>query len=163
MIDNAAELYVHAIAIEREAGERYTELAARMADEGNKELAALFRRLADLEYEHLAALRRRTAGVPLPALEADYSWLDAGAPETAAHELVFRLMTPRQAVAIALQAEKRAHAFFTHVQRVATDPALRALAREMAAEEQAHIDVLLDAMSRVHDPFVDGPSQFETT
>lgn len=144
MIESAAELYVHAIAIEREAAERYTEFAARMADQGNEEIAAVFRKLAAFESEHLAALRRRTAGVALPPLEADYSWLDAGAPETAAHDLIFRLMTPRQALAIALQAEKRAHAFFSHVQQVARDPALRALAKEMAAEEQEHIDLLLD-------------------
>lgn len=163
MIESAAELYVHAIAIEREAAERYAELAGRMADQGNTELAALFAKLAAFESGHLAALKRRTEGVALPMLETDYSWLDAGAPETAAHELIFKLMTPRQALAIALQAEKRAHAFFAHVQCIAADPALRALAKEMAAEEDEHIGLLLDALSRAHDPFVDWPSIFEAS
>lgn len=160
-IGSAAELYVHAMAIEREAAERYREFAARMADQGTEELAAVFGRLAAFESEHLKALERRTDGVALPSLAADYRWLDAGAPETAAHDLIFRLLTPRQALAIALQAEKRARAFFRHVQREAADPALRALAKEMAAEEAQHIELLEHALARAHDPFVDWASVFE--
>jgi rubrerythrin len=142
VIGSTAELYVHAIAMEREATERYTELAQRMSDEGNDQVAALFARLAAHESEHLAALRRRTAGVALPALDTDYSWIDAGAPETLAHDFVFRLMTPQQALSIALRAEKRAKAFFEQAQRVADDPATRSLAREMAAEEAGHIEMI---------------------
>lgn len=142
MIGSTAELYVHAIAMEREATERYTELAQRMSDEGNDEVAALFARLAAHESEHLAALRRRTAGVVLPPLDTDYSWIDSGAPETLAHDFVFRLMTPQQALSIALRAEKRAKAFFEQAQRVADDPATRSLAREMAAEEAGHIEMI---------------------
>lgn len=160
-IESAAELYVHAIAIEREAAERYREFAARMADQGNEELAAVFGRLAAFESEHLKTLQRRTDGVALPQLAADYRWLDAGAPETAAHDLIFRLLTPRQALAIALQAEKRARAFFQHVQREAADPALRALAKEMAAEEGEHMSLLEHVLARAHDPFVDWASVFE--
>jgi len=160
-IESAAELYVHAMAIEREAAARYGEFATRMADQGNEELARVFGRLAAFESEHLKALQRRTDGVALPRLAADYRWLDAGAPETAAHDLIFRLMTPRQALAIALQAEKRARAFFQHVQREAGDPALRALAKEMAAEEAEHMGLLERTLARAHDPFVDWASVFE--
>ena len=160
-IETAAELYVHAIAIEREAAERYAEFAARMADQGNEELAAVFAKLSAFEAEHLEALRRRSDGVRLPDLTSDYSWLDAGAPETAAHDLILRLMTPRQALATALQAETRARAFFAHVQRIAGDPALRALAKEMAAEEDEHMALLEHAMTRAHGPFVDWASIFE--
>jgi rubrerythrin len=90
-IRSAAELYAHAIAIEREATERYVEFAQRMNDLGDEAVAAVFTRLARLEEEHLGALERRTAGLALPPLEThDYRWLDAGAPETAARELVYR-------------------------------------------------------------------------
>ena len=67
-IASIAELYVHAIAIEREAAERYAELAERMRDESNEDLAELFAGLAALEKGHLDALERRTEGVALPAL-----------------------------------------------------------------------------------------------
>ena len=69
MIESAAALYVHAIAIEREAAERYTEFAARMADQGNAQVAAIFGKLAGFEAGHLEALKRRTAGVALPDLQ----------------------------------------------------------------------------------------------
>jgi rubrerythrin len=142
-IQTAPELYAHAIAIEREASERYTELAARMGDEGREDLARVFEMLADLESEHLQALQARTVDVALPAIaDGRYHWLDRGSPETAAHDLVFRAMTPHMAMSIALQAEKRAQAFFERVFMTSDDPALRALAREMAAEEQGHVALM---------------------
>lgn len=151
-IKSAPELYAHAIAIEREAAERYAELASRMADEGRDDLARVFGKLADLESGHLRTLEARTLDVALPEIPAGrYQWIEEGAPETAARELVFRLMTPRAALAMALQAELRAQAFFEGVFMTCEDPALRALAREMAAEEQDHVQLiegLLDATPR---------------
>jgi len=114
-IESSAELYAHAIALEREAAERYAQFAQRMKDEGRDDLAALFGTLARQEGEHLETLERRTEGVALPELRgSQYKWLDSGPPESGARELVFRLMTPRQALAIALYAEQRAQAFFEH-------------------------------------------------
>ena len=108
-VRSAPELYAHAIAIEREATERYGELASRMKELGNPAVAELFGKLGAMEAEHLQTLERRTDGVRIPVLGVDqYRWLDAGAPETAARELVYRLMTPRAALLIALEAEKRA-------------------------------------------------------
>ena len=158
-IRSAPELYAHAIAIEREAAERYCELAARMQDEGREDLARVFQMLAGLESEHLQTLEARTRGVALPPIGADrYHWLDAGAPETAARQLVYRLMTPRMAIAIALQAEVRAQAFFERVMLTAEDPALRALAREMAAEEQEHAALLARLLEGTPDPAALGSS-----
>jgi rubrerythrin len=143
LIQTAPELYAHAIAIEEEAASRYSELAEHMEDEGREDLARLFAMLAATEAEHLEALERRTEGVELPGIAAgQYSWLFTDAPETAARELVYRLMTPRQALAIALAAERRAQGFFEHVSWSASDPALRALAREMAAEEREHVELI---------------------
>lgn len=145
-IRSAPELYAHAIAIEREAAERYTELAARMSDEGREDLARVFEMLADLESGHLQTLEARTLDVPLPPIpDSRYHWLDAAAPETAARELVYRVMTPHMALEIALEAENRAQAFFETVFLTSDDPALRALAREMAAEEQGHV-VLIERL-----------------
>lgn len=147
-IRTAPELYAHAIAIEREAAERYAEFARLMSDEGNQEVATVFGRLAALEAGHLEVLLRRTDGVALPVPpEGNYRWLDAGAPETAAHEFVYRLMTPHQALAIALDAERRASAFFESVHGTADDPALRALAQDMAMEEHEHIAMIERALA----------------
>jgi rubrerythrin len=155
-IRSAPELYAHAIAIEREAGERYAELAKHMSDLGSESIAALFAMLGALEAEHLRTLEARTGGVAVPELRLDqYRWLDAGAPETAARELIYRFMTPRVALAIALDAEKRAQAFFEHVYRTADDPALRALAQEMATEEKEHAAMVERLLERTPDPNID--------
>jgi rubrerythrin len=94
-------------------------------------------------------LLARTAGVLLPAIpRGQYRWLGDVAPETAAHDLVMRLLTPHGALAIALQAEQRAQAFFEGVFATCHDPALRALAREMAAEEQEHVALIEGMLER---------------
>lgn len=137
-VEYAAEIYVDAMAIEREAAQRYAELAVRMDKDGNLAVGALFRMLANLEARHLEALERRTAGMTLPPLSVDYSWRDSEAPETVGRDLVRRGITQRHALELALQAEKRARAFFEQVARVAGDPEARALAQEMATEEAEH-------------------------
>ena len=155
-IRSAPELYAHAIAIEREAAERYRELADRMHDLGNPAVAEVFDILANQENEHLQALQRRSEGVAIPSLEIhEYRWLETGPTEIAARELIFRLMTPRSALAIALAAEKRAQALFEHVLMAAPDPALRALAREMAADESAHIVLIEQLLAGTPEPLGD--------
>jgi len=125
------------------------------------DVAALFRTLAVYEAEHLDTLEARTAGVEVPKFDAgEYAWLDASAPETVAHELVFRLLTPRHALAIALDAERRAHQFFADVHATAEDPGLRALAQEMALEEKGHIAMVEQAIERTPDVRVDWTTVF---
>src|SRR5688500_18724807 len=154
-------LYAHAIAIEREAVERYSEFAERMDDLGNEAAAEIFATLARLEVQHLGDLVARTAGAKLPKLAPQqYAWLDNVAPETAARELVFRLMTPRHALAIALAGEQRAVAFFEGVMLTTEDPMLRALARELAADEADHILMLEKLLERTPPP-VDWASVYE--
>ena len=163
LIDSAPELYAHAIAIEREAAGRYAELARCMEDRGSEAVAEIFTTLARLEAEHLERLRCRAEGVALPAIDAtQYQWLEAGAPETAAREWLFRLITPAQALRIALDAEKRAQAFFERVVLTAGDPALRALAREMALEETEHVAMVERLIERTPDPLVDWASIYES-
>ena len=161
-IDSPGELYAHAIALEREAAERYGEFARRMDDLGNAAAAEVFATLARLEQEHLQTLLERTQGVEIPDFAGEqYAWLDAGAPETAARELVFRLLTARQALEIALRAETRARTFFEKVMLTAGDPALRALAREMAAEEGEHVALVERLLERTREPGLDSRVIFE--
>jgi rubrerythrin len=156
-----AALYAHALAIEREAAQRYGEFAERMADEGNDAVAQLCARLAGFESEHAKALKRQCDGMDLPPIApAEFAWLDAGAPETAAHDLLFQLMTPHDALEIALEAELRAQAFFEQVQEQTCDPRLRELAGAMAREERAHAAWVREALARTPDPHVDWEQVF---
>ena len=155
-IQTPPELYAHAIAIEQEAAARYAELAERMADLDNGDVAEIFWMLARLEGEHLQTLKSRTEGVALPRIDAgQYQWIYADAPETAAREWLFRLLTPRQALLIALEAEKRAQAFFERVFITSQDPGLRMLAKEMALEETEHIDMVEHLLERNPEPYKD--------
>jgi rubrerythrin len=98
----------------------------------------------------------------LPALApGEYAWLDSAAPETAARELVFRLLSPRQALQIALAGERRAAIFFETLAITATDPMLRALAIEMATDELDHIDMLEKLLETTPDPVVDWASVYD--
>lgn len=157
---STGELYAHALAVEREAAERYVEFAQYLEDQGNYAVAALFRMLARLEAQHLDRLERRSAGLELPKLESPYGWLSEGAPETAARELVFRLMTQRDALAIALAAEKRAQAFFERAARTTKDAAVRALAKDMASEEADHVALIERMLERTPAAEVDWAAAF---
>jgi len=146
--ESAAELYVHAMAIEREAAERYAELAARMDDEGNFAVAELFRLLSTAEAKHLGELRRRAAGLELPPLSADHSWRDGEGAETVSLDAHGGPITQQKALSLALDAEKAARAFFENASRVCEDAETRALAREMAAEEQEHVTIIERMLER---------------
>jgi hemerythrin-like domain-containing protein/rubrerythrin len=162
-IETSNALYAHAIAIEREAAERYAEFAARMSDLGNDEVAAVFATLGRGEAQHLEALQREARELVLPPIDAEqYAWLDSGSPETPARELVFRMMTPRDALQIALAAEQRAQTFFLRTQRIVQDPALRELAQWMAAEESDHVARIQRALQQIPDPAPDWSAVLET-
>ena len=134
------EFYAHALAIEREAVERYTEFASWFEDRGEEIFAGLCRNLAELEAGHLRQLQEASAGVAIPPIDASlYRWLEAGSPEAPARELFYRVAQPRHLLEIALHAECNALAFFEWVARTSPDAHVRAAAREMAADEEQHV------------------------
>ena len=160
-IGSIAELYAHALAVEREAAARYAELAEFMSDHDNAPVAALFARLAQIEDEHADAIVARARGLAIPALRTyEHTWFDAGPPETVAHEFVFRLMTPHEALKVALEAEQRARAYFEQVFANATDPDVKMLAAAMIQEEQQHIDWVERALATDPDPHLDWDKLF---
>lgn len=160
-IGSIAELYAHALAVEREAAARYAELAEFMSDHDNAPVAELFTRLAQIEDEHADAIVARARGLAIPALRTyEHTWFDAGPPETVAHEFVFRLMTPHEALKVALEAEQRARAYFEQVFANATDPDVKMLAAAMIQEEQQHIDWVERALATDPDPHLDWDKLF---
>jgi len=139
-IQGVEEFYAHALAIEREAAERYAEFETWFHDRGEEVLAGLCRTLAEMEGAHFLQLARACNGLRIPSLAAgEYRWLEAGPPEAVAREAFYRIATPRQLLEIALHAECNALAFFEWVVRSAGSEPVRALAREMASEEMQHV------------------------
>lgn len=154
-IGNLAECYASALAIEREAAARCAQFAEYLEDHGEQATAELFRRLARFEQQHVTELERRTAGMPLPALRSwEFSWLDNAPAEQADHRFVFHLMTPHDALSIALGAEKRAQTLYEQVLSASNDPEVQRLARELAGEELEHIAWLEEGLRKVPRPLV---------
>ena len=139
-LQGVEEFYAHAIAIEREAVERYREFEGWFADRGEEVLAGLCRNLAGLEADHLRQVEHASRGLVIPAIDASrHQWLETGPPETLARDLFYRMAEPRHLLEMVLQAECNALAFFEWVGRTSPDTRVRFLAREMAAEEQQHV------------------------
>jgi rubrerythrin len=141
------EFYAHALAIEREAADRYAEFEEYFAGRGEDVLSGLCRNLASAEREHFEELAGACRNLTLPAIAAgDYRWLETSSPEAAARELLYRVATPRQLLEIALAAELRARAFFVWVARTAPSHEVQELASIMAAEELEHVQWVRQAL-----------------
>jgi rubrerythrin len=146
-IATVEEFYAHALAIEREAAERYAEFAAWFDERGQAVLAGLCGNLAGFERDHYRELVRGCEHLELPAIDvADYLWLEGVPPESAERELFYSAAQPRHLLEIALEAEMRAHGFFVWVARTSGSKAVRELAAIMAAEEAEHIAWVRDAI-----------------
>jgi rubrerythrin len=153
---SAAELFAHALAIEREALSRYHEFADWMRDLGIEGVESVFRRLERSEREHLDLLERSVAGLELPEISPwEYAWFFTSSP--AYLELSFPLMpqTPRDALALACVAERRAEEFFLVAANRIGDAGGIKLAVELALEEHRRVDEIERALRVTPDPRLD--------
>ena len=125
------EFLAHAIAMEREAAERYLELADMMEAHNNLEVASLFRDMVRYSNMHGDSIVERAAGLELPRLKSwQYRWV---APTEVGDEDAFDYtMTPWQALEYAHENEARAMNFYRTVSDTSTDPEIKALAMEFA-------------------------------
>jgi rubrerythrin len=140
VIATVPEFLAHALAIELEATARYRDLADQMEVHRNAPAAELFAKLARLESQHAQQLRARTSGVVLPSIAPwDYRWPMTESPESAPFSSAHFLMTPYHALALALEAEERARAFFADIAAHTPSPEVRAMAEELEREEVEHV------------------------
>ena len=148
-IDSLEVFYAHALAIETEAAERYSQLADVMDAHNNRDVADLFRWLCSLESQHAGEISRRSEAFQLPGIPAwEYRWQDAESPESVSHEDTHYRMTAYQALRMALAGEQGAVRFFEHVAGTSPVAEVRSLAATYAAEEQEHVGHVLAALSR---------------
>ena len=134
------EFLAYAVALEREAADRFAELADAMATYGNREVGSLFRRLSDYSRLHLADAQARAGFRDIPDMKpGDFEWPDLESPETAAIWAVDPFIGRGQALEIALEAETAGQKFYQNVHDTTTDPEIKALAGEFAEEESGHV------------------------
>ena len=140
-ISSADELLAVAEALEQESAVRYRALAARMAEQGDADMAARFAALAAIEDRHATEVADRShtllGHAPDPAR---VRWdLPEGYDEAAARGAT---LSAYEALAFAVRNEERAFAFFTYVAAEAQRPDVRALAEQLARDELGHAALL---------------------
>ena len=147
------ELFALADAMEREAAEKYSELADEMRRQDRLELAAVFSDLAAAEREHVDAVTRwsqsRSGKAPDPAL-VRWEAPETFDRETTAEIKTSRLMTPYRALAMAVRNEERAFAFWSYLAAFAQDVEIKEAAEAMASEELGHVATLRQARRRAY-------------
>jgi rubrerythrin len=143
------ELYAHALAVEREAAKRFSELERSMRDAGIDHLAEEFAKIGGEEREQYEALALGTADRKLPELRAwEYAWHFLG-PQA---EIAFKPKNAREALKQAIASERRAQNFYTDVAEHSMDDSVCAFAAEMAVDEQRHVKRLEALLAREPEP-----------
>ncbi|MCB1515677.1 MAG: ferritin family protein [Hyphomicrobiaceae bacterium] len=140
-LTTSVELFLsYAIKLEEEATLRFGQLADAMEGSGNHEVGKLFRKLSDYSRLHLADAKARAGFRDVPVmLPREYQWPDFESPETAAIWATDPMIAYDEAIEIALESEKRGHAFYKKVFEEATNPEIRVLAKEFVEEEAEHV------------------------
>jgi rubrerythrin len=162
-IESVPEFLVHALELEHESAERYRLLAETMAVHHNVEVADLFRRMADMSDAHASEVIARAEGLLLPEIAPwDFKWSCPGSPEVSCldEEDVSYLMTPHQALLLALHNEIRGRDFYAHVASTSPSLKVRAIAGEMAEEEGEHVDLLKDWIAE-QEPADEAPTDLD--
>ena len=132
----------HALALEEEAMQRYSELAAAMREHNNPAVADFFIAMSEESAKHLAEVASLVGDRALPELAAwEFDW-PGEAPESASYEALHYRMDLGAAMALALANERAAQAFYAGAAETADDEETAALAREFAAEEAEHARIL---------------------
>lgn len=142
-MNNLEKFLAHAIELERDAARRFEELAAAMGTDGNAELKEFFGRMAHYSRKHLAQAVERGGYREVPTMKPeDFEWPDGTSPETAAWAGVDAFMDARGALELALESERRGHAWYAAVAATTQNPEVRVLAAEFVEEEAEHVELL---------------------
>ncbi len=148
-----SELLVHALVIELEAVQSYLDLAAQMHECGNDAVAHLFSKMAEYEQEHADKIREQAGDIKLPELAPwEYHWPGFEPPENIDTAGIHYLMTPHQALKLALENEMSALAFFEGIANNNKDAAVCALAEEFADDERQHVKWMQEWLAKYPPP-----------
>lgn len=145
------DFLAHAIALEREAAERYLELADMMEAHRNDAVSALFRDMVRYSRLHHDSIVERARGVALPTLRGtQLRWREP--PEAGGDEAFDPTLNAYDALRYARENEVRAMAYYEQAGMQSTDPEVQRLAAEFAAEETEHVQALEDWLARTPRP-----------
>ncbi len=141
----------HAIALESEAADRYQELADMMEAHRNDKVSALFRDMVRYSRMHHDSIVERAGATVLPKIGPwDYVWRTP--PEAGGDEAFDYRINPYDALLYARENEVRAMEYYGEVGRDASEPEVRRLAAQFAAEETEHVAALDQWLARTQRP-----------
>ena len=141
----------HAIALEREAAERYLELADMMEAHRNDEVATLFRDMVRFSRLHHDSIVLRASGIALPVIAPwQYAWRHP--PEAGGEEAFDPALNAYDALRYARENELRAMQYYSDAGLSSSDAEVKRLAAEFAAEETEHVQALDDWLARTPRP-----------
>ena len=143
IIESVEEFMVHALELEEASSEHYEELADAMQVHNNLEVAELFHKLANYSRLHAEEVNQRAANLDLPTITPwDFKWKCPTAPESFCMEDAHYLMTPSQALEIALFNEIRGRDFYQLVADNTPSESVKKFAQAMVEEENWHVEML---------------------
>ena len=149
-IKNIIELLAHSLALEEEAVERYAELARLMEAHNNNDVAVLFKKMSNIEKLHVEDISKQIQNRKIKKLPViKYQWVSMEGPETTDPSELHYLMTPYQALNLALLNERRAYEYYKNISESATDKETRSLAEELAVEEEEHVALMKEWLDKV--------------
>ncbi len=150
IFDDLGLFLAHSATLEREAAERFYELASMMKVHNNEELHLLFLELARYSVEHVNEVDAICRVHELPELKPwEYHWPHGEAPENINYQEAHYLMTPRDALEMVIKVEQSAEAFYRSVGLQSCDETIRGYAMEFAAEEHEHAEAAKRMMARL--------------
>ncbi|HSN31336.1 MAG TPA: ferritin family protein [Ideonella sp.] len=151
-----AEVMAQALAIEREAVERYGALADVMEVHNNREVTELFRKMAAIEAKHAEQIMSEMGWKSAAEVPHVPRWPGSGdAPESISTDEIHYLMWPWHALQLALAAEQRAEAFFAALADNAPTDAVRRAATDLRNEEREHVALVKAWLDRTPEPGTD--------
>ena len=150
VINSVDDLLVHAHELETEAAERYEDLAAQMEIHNNPAVAKMFRAMAVIEGKHVDHIAALSKGHQLPDINpSDFNWPDLEAPESVPIGKGHYRMTEHDALALALECEERALAFYAGIAERTTNPDAKKLAAGFVKDESRHVELVRQWIARL--------------
>ena len=145
------EFLAHAIALEKEAADRYLELADMMEAHRNDAVSRLFRDMVSFSTMHHDSIVQRAGAMQLPKLKSwEYRW--STPPEAGGEEAFDYMLDPYNALRYARDNEMRAMEYYSSVGLQTADPEVKRMAAEFAGEESEHVDALDQWLARTPRP-----------
>ncbi|RFF27377.1 MULTISPECIES: ferritin family protein [unclassified Wenzhouxiangella] len=155
MIDDLERFLRLAAKLEADAADGYARLAEIMRPDGHHEVADMFAKFGEFSRLHLAEVRE----LQKDELDREFDprvdepeWPDAHSPENPLALAPLTDITPKGAIDMALETERRACDFYSAVAGQTRSDRVQELAQMFAEEEGEHVEHLQRWLGRLDSP-----------